>query len=289
MKLKHIKEQSVEFPVNELCRVLKVSRARYYEWLTGKESKRSQANRILGVAIKVAHEESDQTYGAIRIHRELQANGTKCGKNRVARIMKSENLRSVHKTKYKACTTDSKHSLTIADNVIEQDFTATAPNQKWGADITYIETGEGFLYLAVVLDFYNRKVVGWAVGDSLHADLCCEALKMALAKRRPPANLIHHSDRGVQYASSEYRELLTKHNFSQSMSRKGNCYDNAMVESFMHTLKVERVHRRNYINRLAAKLDIAYYIENFYNQKRRHSALDYLSPVQYEAKFRRVA
>ena len=279
------KEYSVEF----MCKVFNVSRSCYYEWLTGKESQRTKENRVLSVKIKATYNESQQTYGAIRVHKELQDDGIKCSRNRVARIMRKENIQSVHRTKFKVCTTNSKHTLPVADNVINQNFTATAPNQKWGADITYIKTGEGFIYLAIVLDFFSRKIVGWAVSDSLHSDLCCNALKRALTRRNPPQELIHHSDRGVQYASSDYRQILINSKFSQSMSRKGNCYDNAMVESFMHTLKVERVNRRNYLNKLSARLDLADFIENFYNHKRKHSSIDYLSPVLYEAMLRKVA
>lgn len=278
-----------EYSIKFLCKTFEVSRSRYYEWRQGEESNRQRENRSLSVEIKAIYNETHQTYGAIRIHKELKDKGKNCGKNRVARLMKKAEIKSIHKTKFKACTTDSKHNLAVADNVINQDFTATAPNQKWGADITYIKTGEGFLYLAIVLDFFSRKVVGWAASDNINADLCCRALKMALIRRRPPQDLIHHSDRGVQYASSDYRQILIKNNFSQSMSRKGNCYDNAMVESFMHTLKVERVNRRTYLNNLSAQIDVADYIDNFYNSKRRHSSIDYLSPVDYEAKLKKVA
>ena len=281
-----MKQKSQEYSVEFMCKVFDVSRSCYYDWRKGKESKRANENRALSVQIKAAFNESHQTYGAIRIHKELQDKKIKCGKNRVARIMRKEEIQSVHRTKFKVCTTDSKHNLSVSDNVINRNFTATAPNQKWGTDITYIKTGEGFIYLAIVLDFFSRKIVGWAVSDSLHADLCCNALNMALIRRKPPQELIHHSDRGVQYASTDYRQLIIKNKFSQSMSRKGNCYDNAMVESFMHSLKVERVHRRTYLNKLSARIDLADYIENFYNHKRRHSSIDFLSPVQYEAKLK---
>lgn len=285
--MKNKDSYSVEF----LCKVLKVSRSRYYEWLKGEESNRTKENRALTVRIKAIHTEYRQTYGAIRMCDELHDQGINCGKNRVARLMQKAEIRSVHSPKFKVCTTDSKHLYAPAENVINQDFEATLPNQKWGADITYIKTGEGFLYLAIILDFFSRKIVGWAVSDSLKTDLCCQALKMALLRRNPPVELIHHSDRGVQYASSEYRELLLKYKFSQSMSRKGNCYDNAMVESFFHTLKVECTNRKLYLNQFSAKVDVADYIENFYNQKRKHSSLDYLSPVLYEAmlKLKKVA
>lgn len=284
-----IKRHSVEFPVNLLCEVCKVSSSAYYDWLKGGDSNRTKANRAFTVRIKAIFEESDSTYGAIRIERELRKQGIYCSKNRVARIMRKEGLVSVHRKKFRVCTTNSKHNLKVADNIIEQDFEATSPNQKWGCDITYVKTREGFLYLAIVLDLYARKVVGWAMGDSLHAVLCCDALKMALLRRNPPEKLIHHSDRGVQYACSEYTALLRQRKFTQSMSRTGNCYDNAMVESFFHTLKVERVNRKNYANRLEAKNCIIDYVENFYNYKRSHSSLDYVSPTEYEDQYKLAA
>jgi len=232
--------------------------------------------------VKASHNESDRTYGAIRIHRDLKNQEQKCSKNRVARLMSANGLKSVHRAKYKPQTTQSKHSQPIAPNIVNQDFKTTGMNQKWGCDISYIETREGFLYLAIVMDFYSRKIVGFAMGNSLHAELCGLALKQACVLRQPPEELVHHSDRGVQYASLSYRALLQSYRLIQSMSRKGNCYDNAMVESFFHTLKVERVHRRIYKTRDEAKNDIANYIINFYNNTRLHSSLDYKSPVEFE-------
>lgn len=190
---------------------------------------------------------------------------------------------------YRPCTTDSKHRLPVAENVLAQDFSTSAPNEKWGGDITYVSTAEGFLYFAVILDFFSRKVVGRAGGDSLHSRLCCDALKMALLRRRPPSEIIHHSDRAVQYASAEYTQLVRENAFTQSMSRKGNCYDNAMVESFFHTLKVELVNRKRYATRQEALDDITDYIENFYNVRRIHSSLDYCSPNEYQTQCRIAA
>jgi len=203
--------------------------------------------------------------------------------------MREANLASVHKQKFRPCTTNSKHRLPVAPNVISQDFSTSAPNEKWGGDISYIPTAEGFLYLAIVLDFFSRKVVGRAAGDSLESSLCCDALNMALLRRNPPSELIHHSDRGIQYASAVYTKILQENNFTQSMSRTGNCYDNAMVESFFHTLKVERVNRKNYQTKKEALDDIIDYIENWYNQKRSHSSLDYVSPTEYETQYQLAA
>ena len=290
MKYSFIKKhRGRNFPVRFLCQVCKVSSSGYYDWLGRRESSRARENRALTVEIRALFEESDSTYGAIRIYRELKKQGRKCSKNRVARIMRREGLVSVHKRKFRVCTTDSKHSLPVAQNIIDQDFSTLAPNRKWGGDITYVRTDEGFLYFAIVLDFYSRKIVGRAGGDSLHASLCCDALKMALLRRNPPSELIHHSDRGVQYASAEYTDLLTQRKFTQSMSRKGNCYDNAMVESFFHTLKVERVNRKHYATRQEALDDITDFIENFYNIKRSHSSLDYVSPTEYETQYKLAA
>ena len=290
MRYAFVKRHSTRsYPVRFLCEICKVSSSGYYEWLSRKESARSRENRALTVQIRALFEESDSTYGAIRIRRELKKQGAKCGKNRVARIMRKESLVSVHRKKFHPCTTNSKHRLPVAPNIVSQDFSASAPNEKWGGDISYIPTGEGFLYLAVILDFFSRRVVGRAAGDSLESSLCCNALNMALLRRNPPSKLIHHSDRGVQYASAAYTKILRENNFTQSMSRTGNCYDNAMVESFFHTLKVERVNRRNYQTKKKALDDITDYIENWYNKKRSHSSLDYVSPTEYENQYQLAA
>lgn len=212
----------------------------------------------------------------------MKDQGIACGKNRVARLMRKHGIVSVHRKRYRPQTTPSKHRLPIVENLVDQDFQAASVNQKWGGDITYVPTDEGWLYVSVLLDFHSRKVVGSATGNSLQTELCCRALTQACLLRRPPAEVIHHSDRGVQYASQEYRDVLRQHRFTQSMSRKGNCYDNAMVESFFHTLKVERTHRQRYRTREEARKDIENYIHCFYNVKRRHSSLDYRSPNDYE-------
>lgn len=277
---------SKHYPISFLCKMSKVSRSGYYEWLGRKESSRVQSDRALIVDIKSIYHESRKTYGSIRICRELKSQGKVVSKNRIASLMQKEGIKSVHKLKFKPSTTDSRHQLAVATNVIHQDFTTTGPNQKWGCDITYIPTKEGWLYLAIVLDFYSRKVVGWSFDDSLHAELCCDALKMASLRRNSPKELIHHSDRGVQYASGMYCKLLKENRFIQSMSRKGNCYDNAITESWFHTYKVECVQQNKYQTKEHARLSGIDYIENFYNIKRRHSSLDYLSPIDYENNYR---
>ena len=262
-----------------------MNRSSYYDWLKREGSAKVVNNNLLLTQIRAVFEKSRQTYGAIRMTRELRSFGYEVNKKRVARLMREDGLKSVHKRKFKVCTTDSKHNYPVAANILEQDFSTTAPNQKWGCDITYIPTKEGWLYLAVVLDFYSRKIVGWSMGSSLHAELCCDAVTKALIRRNQPVELVHHSDRGSQYASFEYRRIIEKHGMTPSMSRKGNCYDNAMVESFFHTLKVECVHRHQFDTRKEAFREVSKYIEQFYNNWRRHSALDYLNPVEYENQF----
>ena len=277
-----MKRHSDRYSVHFLCRLARVSRSGYYEWLGRVESDRAKSNRHLLILIRSSHHESHETYGALRVCRDLNNQGMKCGKNRVARLMRLQGLRSVHRMKYRPQTTQSKHDYAIAPNLVNQDFGVTGENQKWGCDISYIPTREGFLYLAIVMDFYSRKIVGFKMGESLHAELCTSALERACALRRPPPDLVHHSDRGVQYASDAYRQILKRHDLIQSMSRKGNCYDNAMVESFFHTLKVELVHRKKYQTRKEAQNSIENYITVFYNNKRLHSALGYRSPVEFE-------
>ena len=282
-------EQSKYYPLQILCRVCKISRSGYYEWLRREESNVKSENNALKVKVREVFEQSRRTYGSIRITKKLEQMGAVVNRSLVARIMQREGIKSVHKRKFKPCTTDSKHALPIAENVLEQDFSATAPNQKWGCDISYIPTDEGFLYLAVVLDFFSRKVVGYSLDENMTAELCCEALRKALILRQPPAQLIHHSDRGSQYASFKYHTLIKQNQFNQSMSRKGNCYDNAVVESFFHTLKVECVNRQVYKSKQQAKESIIDYINCFYNSERLHSTLDYMSPVDFELQYKIAA
>ncbi len=279
-----------EFPLQVMCRVLAVSRSGYYEWLSRKDSPRKLANKALKNRIKVIYAASYKTYGSPRITEELRDQGVRCSEKRVARLMKEEKIKSIHhKRLYKPMTTQSDHQEPIAENVINQDFSAAAPNQKWGCDITYVPTAEGWLYLAVVLDFFSRKIVGFAASESPDTDLICKALITAAGRNQLPPELIHHSDRGVQYASFRYRQLLKSMGIRQSMSRRGNCYDNAMTESFFHTLKVELVHTKDYASFEVANNDIGDYIENFYNSQRRHSSLSYKSPAAFLAQWRLAA
>lgn len=267
-----------------MCRVLEVSTSGYYDWRGRAESRRQKEDRRLVVEIKAIHKESRQTYGSPRIHDELKDRGRRCGKKRVARLMQLHGLRAKQTRRFKA-TTDSKHTLPVAENVLARQFTVSAPDVAWSADITYIPTRQGWLYLAVVLDLFSRRVVGWSMHKRLKRSLVLDALKMALRGRSPAPGLIHHSDRGSQYASGDYQGLLQARQMVCSMSRRGNCWDNAPVESFFSTLKRELVHHRRYQTRAEARVDIFEYIEVWYNRLRRHSSLGYQSPAQYEELF----
>jgi len=282
MKYQFIADHRQEFEIRAMCRVLKVSRSGYYAWRERPVSEREMANQKLTAQIEEIHQQSRQTYGSPRIHAELADQGVKCGHNRVARLMRQAELRAKQNRKFKVTTTDSAHNYPVAPNLLEQDFQASQPNEKWVADITYIPTAEGWLYLATVMDLYSRRIVGWAMGDTLERWLPLAALQMALETRQPSPGLLHHSDRGSQYASEDYQAVLTKYQIQGSMSRAGNCYDNAPIESFFGTLKTELVHHRHYATRAEAKTDIFEYIEVFYNRFRRHSALDNLCPVVFE-------
>jgi transposase InsO family protein len=234
--------------------------------------------------IKRVYRDNHGCYGSPRVHRELKAQGRGASRGRIERLMRHHGVRAIMARPRRVRTTDSRHDLPIAPNLVDRDFTTTAPNRIWLADITYVETGEGWLYLSTVMDLYSRKIVGWAMRDHLRTELPLAALRMAISAQRPGIGLIHHSDRGVQYASHEYRAALATSAITASMSRKGNCYDNAPMESFFHTLKTERVHHRKYATRAEAQRDIFAYIEGFYNRTRRHSALGYISPLAMERK-----
>jgi len=265
-----------------MCRVLKVSTSGYYAWRGRQQSQRHRQNRKLLVAIKALHKQSKQTYGSPRMCRALRKQGTRCSENRVARLMRSHGIRAKQTKRFKA-TTDSRHDLPVAQNILDRQFEPETPNQAWAGDITYVWTGQGWLYLAVVMDLFSRRIVGFSMGSSLSRALVIEALTMALGRRRVGPGLLHHSDQGSQYASGEFQHELVVAGMICSMSRRGNCWDNAPVESFFATLKGELVHHRRYATRAEARSDIFEYIEVWYNRKRLHSSLDYLSPVEYEA------
>lgn len=265
-----------------MCSVLKVSRSGYYAWRARKPSASGQRQDELGQQIAEVHARSRRIYGAPRVHRELLARQVPCSKNTVAKLMRKAGLRSKMQRRFVVRTTDSRHAHPIAPNTLNRRFEQAQPNQAWAADITYIPTAQGWLYLAAVIDLCSRKIVGWTTSDSLAADLTCEALRGALAEREPRGPLLHHSDRGVQYACEDYQQLLATGRLSPSMSRKGNCYDNAVMESFFGTLKTELVHHESYATHAAARQSLFEYIEVFYNRQRLHSALDYVSPEAYE-------
>jgi putative transposase len=266
-----------------LCELLGVSRSGYYRWAESPPTARQREDDELADKIVQAHDESRQTYGAPRIVKELKEQGLKTSKRRCARIMRERGIRGRKKQRRRPRTTDSRHAHAPAPNLMRESAKPTGANQAWMTDITYIETGEGWLYLAAILDVWSRKVVGWAVGPTLHVSLVLAALTCARRNRRPPPGLLHHSDRGVQYACDEYRQALAAAAMICSMSRRANCYDNAAMESFWSTLKTETgLDAAIPISRCAAELIVFDYIETFYNPKRRHSSLGYISPVAFE-------
>lgn len=267
--------------VQKMCLVIGASRSGYYRWKGQHLNKRQLENEKLLMAIRESHKKSRRAYGSPRIAEDLQAKGMKCGENRVARLMKIHGIAGKAKKKFKA-TTNSQHTLPVAENLLNQNFVAEKPNTVWLSDITYIPTVEGWLYLVVILDLYSRQVVGWAMSDRLTSGFVVKALYQAIGRRRPASGCIFHSDRGIQYASMDFRDVLRAYGLVQSMSRKGNCYDNAVAESFFHTLKTEHVYDYRYETRAEARQSIFEYIEMFYNRQRRHSALGYRSPVTFE-------
>lgn len=281
MKYEFIEAQRHEHSVQILCEGLDVAPSGYYAWRQEPRSKQEKKDAVLAPEIKRIFDESGQTYGYIRIWQECRAQGIACGKHRIARIMR-ENGWYARIKKQRRQTTNSNPAHPKAPNLLQQAFEATDMNQKWTTDITYIQTGEGWLYLAVVLDLFSRRVVGWAIDGHMEKTLVLAAFKMAVEQRTPSAELLHHSDQGSQYTSQAYRDALAEQQMIVSMSRRGNCYDNAVTESFFATLKTERVYRRVYATKAQAKQDIFTYIEGFYNTRRRHSTLGYVSPVAFE-------
>ena len=273
MRFRLIEDHRDVWPVRVMCDALSVSPSGFYAWRSQPESLRKIANRELLVDIRRVHAQHRGRYGAPRIHAELRAEGQTVCRKRVERVMRQHGIRAHAPCRYRVCTTDSKHSLPVAANLLDRNFTADRPNQVWLADITYVPTGEGWLYLAVILDLFTRKVVGWSMREHMRAELTIAALTMALQRRRPGPGLIHHSDRGSQYAAGDYRKILQAAAITPSMSRKANCWDNAPMESFFGTLKTELVHQREYPDRDTARRDLFAYIEGYYNRQRIHSAM----------------
>lgn len=275
-----------EFPVRLMCRVLSVSASGFYAWCERDPSLRSEANQRLKLHIRTVHRTTKKRYGAPKVHQELKAQGILCGKNRVARLMREDGLRSKRSRQFRV-TTQSDHAQPVADNHVERRF-ALEENREldrvWAADITYVPTREGWLYLAVVLDLSSRRAIGWSIDRLLDRSLVVRAMTMALRQRRPPPGVVHHSDRGSQYASTEYLNLLVANGMSSSMSRSGDCWDNAVAESFFATLKTELVVDAHWHTRRDTKAALVEFIEIWYNRQRRHQTLGYKTPVQYELK-----
>lgn len=284
MSFRFIEDHRDAYPVRLMCTVLEVSPAGYYAWRDRPVSKRTKSNSALLAAIRQVHQDSSGRYGSPRVHAVLRRQGRGTSRGRIERMMRRHGIRAIMAPPRRVRTTNSHHDLPIAPNRIARDFTAPAPNRVWLADITYIPTAEGWLYLAAVMDLFSRKIVGWAMRDHMQVELASAALTMAIQQQRPQAGLIHHSDRGVQYASHAYRDALTGAGIVASMSRKADCYDNAPMESFFHTLKTELVHHRNYKTRAEAQRDIFAFIEGFYNRTRLHSAIGYIAPIEMELK-----
>lgn len=281
MRFQFIRDRAVSYRVESLCRVLGVTRSGYYGWRKRPPSRRQQANEQLVAQIINIHRQSKETYGSPRIVDELKEQGISCSRNRVARLMRLHNLHAKTKRRFKV-TTRSCHRLPLAADLLRRDFRAPAPNRVWTSDITYLWTREGWVYLAVVLDLYSRFIVGWELSDRLTTDLVTTALQRALDRRQPEGDLVFHSDRGSQYASEELHTLARCHAIRLSMGATGSCYDNAVTESFFHTLKTEKTYFERYETREQARQSIFQYIEVFYNRQRRHSTNGNLSPWRYE-------
>ena len=283
MRFALIDARNADTPAQTACAILGVSASGYYAWKSREASLRQRRDLVLLAHIRSQFSTSNETYGSPRMHVELNEEGLAVGRHRVARIMRDNNLKARQKTRFKK-TTDSNHGGPVAVNVLDQDFTADGPNKKWGVDISYVWTAEGWLYLAIVLDLFSRKIVGWAMSDRMKKGLAVEALQRALTVRGPQPGLIHHSDRGSQYCAADYQKLVAYHGLVPSMSGRGNCYDNAMVETVFKTIKTELIWRTAYASRWQATNAIGQYIEGFYNPRRRHSSLGYMSPAVFEAR-----
>jgi transposase InsO family protein len=275
-----IEAEKATFPVRALCRALEVSPSGYYAWRARRPSARAQQEVGLRHAIRVAHAESRGCYGSPRVHYAVRASGYAVGRNRVIRLMRAEGLRARRRRRFRV-TTDSEHQWTVPTDLVQRRFRPARPNIVWAADLTYLPTATGWMYLAVILDLYSRRVVGWAVRTTLQTDVVCAALHLALGQRQPSPGLVHHSDRGVQYASAEYQAVLTAHGVVPSMSRPGDCWDNAVAESFFSTLKRELGSTR-WPSVTIATGAITAYIDDFYNRRRLHSTLGYQSPIAFE-------
>ena len=282
MKYAYIARQRGVWPTRSMCRMLDVSASGFYEWFGRGPSARSQENTRLTRSIRESFELSDRTYGSPRVWHDLRADGERCGMNRVARLMQQAKLQARRKRRRLPVDGAARVEHYIAPNHLQRLFEADAPNRKWVADFTYIWTAEGWLFVAAVMDLYSRRIVGWSMSDTMQAKMVNDALLMALWRRGKPTELMHHSDRGSQYTSEDFQTLLKNQGITCSMSRRGDCWDNAAMESFFSTMKTERTARKIYRTRDDARTDVFDYIERFYNQRRRHSTLNMISPVQFE-------
>ena len=284
MKFKAIRDHESEYPIRWMCEILDVSSSGYFAWRKAPESKREKKDAELLVEIASVRKGRQKNYGSPRVTKALNGTGkdVRYGRHRVARVMRKHGIRAKTAKKFKV-TTDSKHNHPVAENVLNRQFTPAGKDQAWAADITYIWTEEGWLYLAAVIDLYSRRIIGWSMQERMTQDLVLDAMTMALESRGKISGLIHHSDRGSQYAAGDFQRLLEQRGIVCSMSRKGNCWDNAVMESFFHTLKVECVYQTRYVRREEARSDIFDFIEVFYNRQRLHSSLGYVSPVKFEA------
>jgi putative transposase len=284
MRFGFIHAEKVHHGIRTMCRVLQVAPSGYYAWIRRGPNKRKLEDERLKARIRAVHSESTGTYGSPRVHEQLKREGFEVSRERIARLLRDMGLMGLPRKRFR-CTTDSAHDLRIAPNVLARNFEAERPDACWTTDITYVWTWQGWLYLAVVLDLFSRRVVGWAMQPHLRTELALEALQMALGRRVPDRGLLHHSDRGCQYAADEYQRVLRRHGIWCSMSRRGNCWDNAVTESFFGTLKIELIDRRPWPTLRAAKDAVASYIEGFYNPHRLHSSLGYTSPNEFERKY----
>jgi len=280
-RFRFIDAEKARFPVSLLCKIVGVSKSGYYAWKSRAPSKRSREDAVLTEKIREVYQRSRETYGYPRVHAELRALGVRCGRRRVARLMRRAGLRGCMRARKKRTTLRDSRAVPAPD-LVKRDFHATAPDRLWTADITYLKTDEGFLYLAFVLDVYSRRIVGWSMATHLRTELVVDALEMAVWRRKPAAGLVHHSDRGVQYTALSFGKRLEEAGIVPSMGRAGSALDNAVSESFVSTLKCELVHRRRFPTREAARSAVFEYLEVFYNRRRLHSSLGYLSPESYE-------
>ena len=289
MKYAWIAAQRGSWPVRTMCQVLDVSSSGFYEWLRRPASCRTQEDARLTQCIQQSFERSGCSYGSPRVWHDLRAAGESCGHNRVARLMRLAGLQARQKRRRRGSTEQSFGTPAVAQNLLRRDFVAVRPNEKWVGDITYLWTAQGWLFLAAVMDLYSRRIIGWSMAESMEASLVVDALHMAVGRRGAPRHLLHHSDQGRQYGSEEFQNALRLQGITCSMSRRGNCWDNAVMESFFSSLKTERVSRSTYPSRRHARADVFEYIERFYNPRRRHSTLNFLSPVQFEEQSRAIA